>query len=77
MEGRQLQAEPAPVFPPGVLSTLWQHPEERKRLKVTAHVVLHKLVENTLGASDLAFLEDDFFSYIRFDPQAEEKEWML
>ncbi|KAH6834648.1 hypothetical protein C2S53_009185 [Perilla frutescens var. hirtella] len=62
VEGRRLQAAPAPVFPPEVLLALWRHPEERKHVKATALALLHKLELNAWDTSELAFLENDFFS---------------
>ncbi|KAK6122733.1 hypothetical protein DH2020_043525 [Rehmannia glutinosa] len=64
VEGRRLQAEPAPVFPPDVLYALWHQPEERKRLKATAQALLHKIRENTLDTCELASLQHVFEDYI-------------
>ncbi|EYU32569.1 hypothetical protein ABFS82_14G026900 [Erythranthe guttata] len=64
IDGARVQAESAPVFPPDVLLALWQEPNERKHLKTTMQVLLHKLAGRSLDTCRLAVLENVFMDAI-------------
>ncbi|KAL2242619.1 UNVERIFIED_CONTAM: hypothetical protein Sindi_0379900 [Sesamum indicum] len=62
--GRRLRAEPAPVFPPDILSVLWDQPEERKRVKATLQDLFNKLGGSALDLSELSSLQNAFVDNI-------------
>ncbi|XP_060181117.1 uncharacterized protein LOC132610769 isoform X1 [Lycium barbarum] len=62
VDGQQLVAKPAPVYPPDVLNVLWSQPEGRKHLKTAFNSMLLKLGEDN---TSLAILVDNFYADVQ------------
>lgn len=53
VDGQQLVAKPAPVYPPDVLKVLWSQREGRKHLKTTFNSMLLKVGGSKAGLTEL------------------------
>ncbi|KAK4356997.1 hypothetical protein RND71_022607 [Anisodus tanguticus] len=59
VEGQQLVAKPASVYPPDVLNVLWSQPEGRKHLKTAFNSMLLNLGEDDTALTELV---DNFYA---------------
>ncbi|KAL3359819.1 hypothetical protein AABB24_016352, partial [Solanum stoloniferum] len=62
VDGQQLVAKPAPIYPPDVLKVLWSQPEGRKHLKTTFNGLLQKVGGSTVGLTELV---DKFYADVQ------------
>ncbi|KAL3329098.1 hypothetical protein AABB24_036281 [Solanum stoloniferum] len=63
VDGQQLVAKPAPIYPPDVLKVLWSQPEGRKHLKTTFNSMLQKVGGgSTVGLTELV---DKFYADVQ------------
>lgn len=62
VDGQQLVAKPAPIYPPDVLKVLWSQPEGRKHLKTTFNSMLLKVGGSTVGLTELV---DKFYADVQ------------
>ncbi|MCD7468226.1 hypothetical protein HAX54_006213 [Datura stramonium] len=65
VDGQQLVAKPAPVYPPNVLNVLWNQPEGRKHLKTTFNSMLLKVGGDGAGTVGLTELVDRFYADVQ------------
>lgn len=63
VDGQQLVAKPAPIYPPDVLKVLWSQPEGRKHLKTTFNSLLQKVGGgSTVGLTEVV---DKFYADVQ------------
>ncbi|KAK4732587.1 hypothetical protein R3W88_025575 [Solanum pinnatisectum] len=63
VDGQQLVAKPAPIYPPDVLKVLWSQPEGRKHLKTTFNSMLLKVGGGSIVG--LTELVDKFYADVQ------------